>query len=91
MCLCDVLALWGGSSHKGQALCVALEPAEPVCSRIPRTLPSRGASGASLQVESGQAPLVSVSPARAAWMGTLPPAEDMAGEAVAMGRVEDRP
>ena len=53
--------------------------------------PPMGHRGASLQVGSGQALLVSVSPARAAWMGTLPPAEETAGEAVAVGRVEERP
>lgn len=79
MCLRDFLTLWVSNSHKGQVLSVAsgASPTTP--------LPSHGGGGASLQVESGQPPFASMSPARAACIGTIPPAQEMAGQAVAVG------
>lgn len=63
-------------------------PLEPLPSQWSTLLPppaSPSPAEASLQVESAQPQSASISPARAAWMGATPPAQEMAGQEVVMG------
>ena len=91
-CVCATSGLCGAVTHMK-----VRPPASPSSLLRPFALaylapfPPVGRRGASLQVESGQAPLVSAPPARAVRMEPLPPAQETAGEAVATGRVEERP
>ena len=91
-CVCVTSWLFGAVTH-----IKVRPPASPWSLLRPFALaylapfPPVGRRGASLQVESGQAPLVSMPLGRAVRMEPLPPAQETAGGAVASGRVEDRP